>query len=152
MTETKVAPADSSHFVHVLLSEAGEPEAGMTEFASRVTRDESQATSTFRSMEMDCLDFIDRQREIIESIEGMRRYNELAYGDAAASYLYRVFWFRFPDALPGEAEAADWARHFLCADDPTMEDALIHLHQYAGLDSKKDGLMVLMGRICSGLN
>jgi hypothetical protein len=132
-----------ANLVHVLLSEAGEPEAGPTEFGERIVYEEAQAAQAFSEMEAACERFIESQIEIISSNEAMREYNELTYGAVGGGYFYRISWLVFPDPPKELSTPNELLAHYLSrtgSDDPQLEN---YLRRQVGHDSNLDALEAL---------
>ena len=137
-----------SETIHVLLSDAGEHEAGPTEFAERIVREELVAEKLFSEMEQACETFIERQIEIIESNEAMRKYNELTYGEVGGGYFYHLYWLAFPNPPDALEKIEAIVRHYICRSDMTLEGLCPFLRRQSGHDSDLDALEALAERFC----
>lgn len=133
-----------SNLVHVFLSEAGEDEAGPTEFAERVIHEEVDAERTFVEMEEACERFIESQVEIINSNESMREYNESMCGeDSDYGYSYSLYWLTFPNPEYELLSAEDWIARYLIDAAPNESQAESYVRQQVGHESKSSALTEL---------
>ena len=134
--------------VHILLSEAGEHEAGATEYDERIVHGARAAKQAFAEMERACQDFIDRQVEIIEANDALRAYNESTYGDVGGGYFYRAAWFVFPEPRARMDRIEDVIAHFMCEDDLPDEKLASFLSRQEGYDTDEDATYELVMRFC----
>ena len=132
----------------MLLSEAGEHDAGPTEFAERLVYEEVHAERAFSEMEGACERFIERQIEIICSNEAMREYNELAYGTVGGGYYYHLYWLAFPNPPEELSASKDLIAHYLCETDSDESQLQTYLRRQVGHESDSGALAALAERFC----
>lgn len=139
-----------SNLIHVLLSEAGELEAGPTEFDERLVYEEAGAEKAFSEMEKACECFIEGQIEIINSNEEMRNYNEMAYGAVGGGYFYLLCWLAFPDPPKELTKPGDLIAHYLGVSKLHESGVANYLRRQVGYKSDSLALETLAEQFCDG--
>ena len=144
-------------WIHVLLSEAGEHEAGPTEFAEHIARSAGEAERLFYGMENSCERFIASQISIICANDAMREYNIETYGEIGAGYFYHLYWLAFPNPRKVLPTPEDFIAHYLCEadiDDPPREndsnraERQGYLRRQVGHESDELAIDALVERFC----
>jgi hypothetical protein len=134
--------------IHVLISQAGEYDAGATELAERIVHDEADAETEFNEMVQACELFIEGQIKIIEANEAMRAYNESAYGRVGGGYFYTVVWLAFPKPAEPIESVAGVVSHFFCAEDLLEEELDGYVRGYESSGTRDEPVSLLLERYC----
>jgi len=138
-----------SNSIHVLISSAGESEAGGTFGGECILFDEIAAANKFTEMIAACDAFIKDQIDRINSVEEMREYVLTANGPSYG-YFYDVYWLEFPTTTSVRHTVKDLINLYVCNDEEGNERSDIHkyLHDYSGHHLRSDAIYELFNMYC----
>lgn len=139
-----------SNFIHMLVSNAGENEAGGTFREEFILYDEKTAEKKFTKMIDACNQFIKSQIDIINSVDDMREHNLSAYGSVGGGYFYDVYWLEFPATTSVKHTVGNLIALYLCNDEDGNErpDISAYVRDYSGHQDRSEAIDELFNMFC----